>query len=567
MTLITRRTFLGALSCITHLPTGTGRSRTSLVDRFLGHGLTNTCRTEGNITGVRSQVQTSDGRHLRALETREECARQQSRRTTPEHLINGDEHQFPSWSANFSKGLPHTPAGEVDPDCYESLVNAVRSGRPEAFQQIARGSGMRLVSPQAAFGISLEGADAETFSLQPPPSVSSAAGAAEMVELYWQALSRDVPFAQYDESPLVDKATQDLTGLSAFSGPKENGRVTPATVFRANHSTNITGPYLSQFLWKPVPLGSTTQEQMYRTPTAGNDFVETYPEWLQLQNGVPPWRDYRWMTDRRYIITGRDLSEYIHYDFLYQAFLNASLIMMNSGPGSIYNTNYYFSDTNPYRHSNTVTGFVTFGFGQVVDWLGRVTTAALKAAWFQKWLVHRYLRPEEFGGLVHRNKALGTNYPLHADVMESQAVEEIHRRFGSYLLPQAYPEGCPLHPAYPSGHATVAGACATVMKAFFDENLVLPDCVVPSLDGRSLQPYKGPPLTVRGEIEKLAFNVAMGRNFAGIHWRSDAVGGIHLGEEVAITILQDLVNTFAEDFPGFRFTSFDGQPVHITKMI
>ena len=35
---------------------------------------------------------------------------------------------------------------------------------------------------------------------------------------------------------------------------------------------------------------------------------------------------------------------------------------------------------NPYRRSNVQDGFVTFGFAEVVDWLGRVTTAALKAA-------------------------------------------------------------------------------------------------------------------------------------------------------------------------------------------
>jgi hypothetical protein len=210
---------------------------------------------------------------------------------------------------------------------------------------------------------------------------------------------------------------------------------------------------------------------------------------------------------------------------------------------------------------------VTLGFGQVVDWVARVTTAALKAAWFQKWMVHRWLRPEEFGGLVHRNKTFAAGFPLHSEVMQSEALSEIHERFGSYLLPQAYPEGCPLHPAYPSGHATVAGACATILKALFDEEMTVPDCVVPTEDGHALAAYGGPALSVKGEIEKLAFNCAVGRNFAGIHWRSDATGGIRLGEEVAITVLEDLVNTFAEDFPGFRFTRFDGQPVHISRML
>jgi len=498
---------------------------------------------------------------------RQECALQQSRKPLPKHVTNGDEKLLASRAGNFTKGMPHAQSGEVEPRSYEILLDTLTSGNPNSFEKLARGSGMRLVCPQAAFSVHLEGADAQTFFLAPPPSVTSAGAAAEMVELYWQALARDVPFTGYGESSLIEKAGADLDHLTAFGGPKQYGNVTPATIFRADNPGNLVGPYLSQFLWKPVPLGSTQQEQRYRCPVAGNDFVENYPEWLQIQTGVPPWREYRWEDQTRCIINGRDLAEYIHYDFLYQAFLNAALILMNSGPGSIYYTNYYFSETNPYKHSKTEIGFVTLGFGQVVDWLGRVTTAALKAAWFQKWLVHRYLRPEEFGGLVHRTKTGMTDYPLHGDVMESQALDEVHNRFGGFLLPQAYPEGCPLHPAYPSGHAMVAGACATILKAFFDEDLAVPDCVVPSQDGHSLLPYKGPALTVKGEIEKLAFNVAFGRNFAGIHWRSDATGGIRLGEEVAIAVLQDLVNTFAEDFDGFRFTRFDGQAVHITKMI
>jgi hypothetical protein len=424
---------------------------------------------------------------------------------------------------------------------------------------------MRLVCPQAAFNLHLEGADAQTFSLAPPPSIRSAEAAAEMVELYWQAFARDVPFSEYGESPVIDRAAKDTTQLTGFRGPVRKGRVTPETIFRAKGAANLTGPYLSQFLWKPIPIGSSRQEQKYRCPVAGSDFLQSLSEWLQIQTGVPPWRENRWDPVSRHIITGRDLAEYIHYDFMYQAFLNAALILIDSGPHSIYNTTFYFAESNPYKYSKTEIGFVTFGFAQVVDWVARVTTPALKAAWYQKWLVHRYLRPEEFGGLVHRTKTGAATYPLHSDVLESEAVAETYKRFGTYLLPQAYPEGCPLHPAYPSGHATVAGACATILKALFDEAMVVPDCVVPTPDGQALVPYKGPALTFKGEIEKLAFNAAMGRNFAGIHWRSDAVGGIQLGEEVAITILQDLVNTLSEEFPGFRFTRFDGRPVEILR--
>ena len=36
-------------------------------------------------------------------------------------------------------------------------------------------------------------------------------------------------------------------------------------------------------------------------------------------------------------------------------------------------------------------------------------------------------------------------------------------------------------------------------------------------------------------------------------------------EQVAIAMLQDLVNTFAEDFDGFHFTRVNGTPVTIVK--
>lgn len=45
---------------------------------------------------------------------------------------------------------------------------------------------------------------------------------------------------------------------------------------------------------------------------------------------------------------------------------------------------------------------------------------------------------------------------------------------------------------------------------------------------------------------------------AGVHWRSDADGGLRLGEEVAIQILTDMKGCFNEEFAGFSLTKFDG---------
>jgi hypothetical protein len=137
---------------------------------------------------------------------------------------------------------------------------------------------------------------------------------------------------------------------------------------------------------------------------------------------------------------------------------------------------------------------------------------------------------------------------------------QVIANFGTALLPQAFPEGAPTHPSYGSGHATVAGACATILKAWFDESFVLPGPVLVPADanGTSLVPLPGPQvqLTVGGELNKLAANIANGRNAAGVHWRSDFTEAVRLGEEIAIRLLQEQRPTYNEDH-HFTLTRFD----------
>lgn len=280
---------------------------------------------------------------------------------------------------------------------------------------------------------------------------------------------------------------------------------------------------------------------------------------------MPPFRAWTPDPQPKYIYNGRSLAEWVHYDFLYQAYHNAALILLNQSPETILNTNPYLNPANPYKSTKVQSGFATFGGPDICCLLGTACKAALLAAWFQKWLVHRRTRPEEFGGRVHQNATGAANYPIHPDLINSAALKAVFAANGNYLLPQAYAEGCPLHPSYPSGHATVAGACSVMLKAFFDETQNLTNCVVASADGTALTPYDDMALTVGGEVNKLAFNVAIGRDFAGIHYRSDAEAGMRLGEDVAIAILSDLVNTYTENFTGFQFTRLDGTPVSIPR--
>jgi hypothetical protein len=148
-------------------------------------------------------------------------------------------------------------------------------------------------------------------------------------------------------------------------------------------------------------------------------------------------------------------------------------------------------------------------------------------------------------------------------VLNSEALKNSHKRNGSYLLSQAFPEGSPTHPAYPTGHGTVAGACITVLKFFLDGDASFTYRVAPSSDGLSLDPYNGPgPLTVNGELHKLAHNISFGHGIhAGIHWRSDTDYSILLGEAVAIDYMLDQMWTYQEDF-DIKITKIDGTKQH-----
>jgi len=85
-------------------------------------------------------------------------------------------------------------------------------------------------------------------------------------------------------------------------------------------------------------------------------------------------------------------------------------------------------------------------------------------------------------------------------------------------------------------------------------------------DGLGLIPYQGADaglVTVNGEIDKLCGNIALARNFAGVHWRSDYEQGLYLGEAMALTILADQRKTYGESFSGFTITKFDGTTITV----
>ena len=474
----------------------------------------------------------------------------------PRQIINRDEETYPSFIGNFSKGLPHKSIGEVDPTAYRLLLSAVRQGTAGAFEQVPLGGNTQLVNPLAGAAFDLEGTDSHQLAIPPFPALASQALANEAVELYWMAPCRDVHFAKFATDAKTLGAVSELSKFPAFAG------VTPQTLFRGFTVDDVIGPYISQFLLKQFNYGPYEITGQIRGCVPGVDYLTTEAAWRACRNGQGPFPADRLDPQSRYIRNGRDLATYVHLDTSrggFIAFHNAGIFLFaNSAP---------LNPGNPYRNYKRQSAFGTFGVPHILGLLGEAAQRALKAVWYAKWFVHRALRPEDFGGLVHMTKTNKAAYPLNGDILNSAAPAIVYRNNGTYFLPQAYPEGCPQHPSYAQGHAAIAGACATILRAAFDGDapfsaLMNGDIVMASEDGLSLVPYAGSDasqITVNGEINKLASNLGLGRDFAGIHWQSDCTAGLILGEAVALSILRDQGNLYAgEDFTGFTITKFDG---------
>jgi hypothetical protein len=498
-------------------------------------------------------------RRGRSFRIRLKAATDERKVPTPRQINNGDEDRYPNFIGNYSQGLPHDSIGEVDRAAYRALLTAVKTGDPDEFAEIPLGGNVKLQGPQGGLAFDLEGTDSGQLTIPPSPALASAERAGEMVEDYWMALARDIPFSQYGNEPITVAAITDLNKLSDFRGPKVSGKVTAGTLFRGSTPGDLIGPYMSQFFLLPVIFGTLSIAQKYNTYVADKDYLTDFTSWLEVQNGQGPFPANAISPTTTYLKNGRDLGAWVHSDFAYQAYLFASQWLLgNKAP---------FNPGNPYLKIANQAGVQTFGAQHIQDLLGEVSNRALKAMWYQKWFVHRALRPVAYGGLVHNTITGVAKYPIHSDVLNSAAIGEISAKSpGSYLLPAAFPEGNPQHPSYGEGHGVIAGACVTALKAFFDETFVIPKPMVAADDGQSLLVYNGADagqINVGGELNKLANNVALGRDMAGVHWRSDAQQALLLGEAVTISILRDQRATYNEPFSGFTFTKFDGTTVTV----
>jgi hypothetical protein len=558
-----------------------------------------------------SRARRIEERRRSARDVRVEAAEVAAERRHDEHANNNDEASYPGYSfiGSYSKSLPHDALGDPDPVAYGTLLRALQSEDPADFEEIrlASATAVKLTNPQAGLAFDIAGPDAQERTIPPAPRFDSEVTAHEAGELYWMAVLRDLPFVSYGSDATAAAAISSLNNeFPRFGGTVP---VTAQNLFRGIYPGEQVGPYVSQFLLKGnvdprkpagqgrdavdgfISYGARTIDQRLFPASGFLDYLQDFPTWLDVQNGV----DKRGMdlfdTTRRFIWNLRAGATFVHFDQVLDAFYNAAWILMSEPTGNQstaalatgrpqIDAEFPKDQGNPYdppgtaMDSKTQVGFATFGPTHLLQALPEVMGRALRAVWWQKWGVHRRLRPEEYGGRVRNHITGARTYPLHASIVTSLQSGALAPYYGnpgerfpqSYLLPQAYPEGAPTHPAYGAGHATGSGALITILKAFFDDTAPIENPVQPRFDGLALDPYTGADagqMTVGGELNKLAGNIAIFRNAAGVHWRSDYTESLVFGEAIAIGLLQEMSLGFNEDDAFFQLTKLDGQTIRI----
>lgn len=598
-------------------------------------------------------------------------------------------YQDAKYFMSFTKGLPHNPKTGLleDPKDFVAFRKAIDEGYVAAFTSDVRHGGKYKVelvdgryqvihdpaanadfrqweAPTAGYVTDLEGPDALAVTMPPAPALKNdnqeinAELVFEMAEVYELALLRDQPLNAFEGTgnASVNASVKRLNQLDYIKGRlfgrprKLNGQyeLDAQNVFRGSSNKVEKGPYLSQLLLLGntniaghgqiasghIGYGVLSVDQRVPVAEPGRNYMIDMDTYVSVQRGLAqPLEQY--VTNpatpnnsivTRFISTPRDLATYVHYDALYEAYLNACFVLLRMGTpfdpafDSLSGGGASAGDIATRLHC---TGFALYGGPHILTLLTEVATRCLKAVRYQKYNNHIRLRPEALAGrieLIRRiveNGGTGTDYDVPQTLLEDinsfleplqdngtlDAIVELNERSdigeSSYFLPMAFPEGSPMHPSYGAGHAAVAGGCITILKAFFDTNAVLARSVDGKVifkrleDGDKPIEFRSPRislpstvdsvldeasrvaildentpnefLTLEGELNKLAANIAIGRNMAGVHFFSDYHDSLKMGEEIALGILEEQSVTYTKDAFEMTVRKFDGEMLEIKR--
>ncbi|MEL6105084.1 MAG: vanadium-dependent haloperoxidase [Planctomycetota bacterium] len=580
----------------------------------------------------------TNDRQQEAKRIRESSSQLAFERPHPIHQSNGDEERLANlnFAMSFTKGLQHSSGTGLIENAgdFKAFRAAIDKGFVDDFTTSVPSAPRKQrawEAPTAGLVYDLQGPDSQAVTMAPAPALGSKELAYEMAEVYELALLREVPLSEFNHAsgnPELASSTSrlnevdyDVTGTEGRSRKNETGNVTAQTAFRGSSPGVEVGPYLSQLMLLGnvgvatdrdvldglVSYGPHEISQKVPVALPNVDFMTEWSDWLDVQNGVdtqggqqtqlfgpPP-------VDRRFITTPRDLATYVHYDALYQAYLNACLILLGmgtptdpgfdnlSGRGSLFLNSLSPESAaltrNWETHEREAGGFALWGGPHVLTLVTEVATRALKAVRYQKFNVHCRLRPEALAGRIEKAAQIESDYPvigrgfldLENEIQPTVDAIKAHNASDTKLLPMAFQEGSPMHPAYGAGHATVAGACVTMLKAFFDTSAVLVKrgsaitfatyqpgdiavAYVPDATGNTLSDVSdGTYLTLEAELNKLAANISIGRNMAGVHYYSDYFDSVRMGEAIAIGMLEEQALCYPTDKFVLSVPTFDGE--------
>lgn len=473
----------------------------------------------------------------------------------------------------FAKGITHDDGkfGLPKKDDVDKLIESIHTFEPSKLPPLA--GSREFEDPFGYHAFNLMGMDCTAIggvlddNMKERIRVDSPETLFEMAEVYAKSMLRTVTFDQYSSDENVEQVITILNAASTSDTRqkvlKSADPITPQTLFRGVDTDEHKGQYISQFLIHDFSYGNLDIEQRYRDGAAKlTDGTTPAARLLALQQGnVPPELVINESRVKKHVVDGSVLGAKVHADPLFQFYYHAAMIASGLGFGR--DVSGYAGDNN--RSSRFVNG----GGPSMFSSLAHVAMGALRVAWNFKWGISMKIRPEALADRIERAVAAadGTNVPpgfatLKAAFGPSGGYNGLFAHQpsdfqGTKQLYLQYPEGSPMHPAWPAGHAVVAGACTTVLKAMFDCNHANGERRVWPMDQKKkvggsaantnlVGDADNPAITIVGEFNKLASNVSLGRDFAGVHYRCDGDCGLLLGEAYAITYLQDILREFPD---------------------
>lgn len=483
----------------------------------------------------------------------------------------------------FSKTLTiDTENGMPLKEDVDVLLKAIKSGDIKDIDdiKISTNSTRKFENITGGLNYNLSGVDSCSLtSLKQKLIPDSEQMMFEMAEVFSQSLLRNVSFYDIEQGNTI--VTRHIGYLNRFTNksdaPTLAGSITNKTIYRGSQIGCTEGPYISQYLYLPWKYGALDIDQKY-TSEPDKDNTTSLEEWKLIQEGgfTPSSLE---TIPNQYVNNGIVLGSIVKSDPLFMFYYNAALISLQNGIGS------------EFKGTDNNSAWISGGPPSIFESLSTVSIEALQTAWFHKYS-NLTIRPEVLAQRLHIiqtssvDSNLIVNTPGYSFIKEytnnqlNDLLDEVRSSNSSStnLLKLQYDKGSPVHPSQPAGHALVAGACVTILKAMLDtvdtssnipSSKPWPKTVKHSIDGTSLVDYPNAPvLTINGELNKLASNISIGRNWAGVHFRTDA--DLELAERVGISHLINKCLTYHEsyngsDFNGFTLQKFDGSFIRITK--